>query len=67
MSVVGGGTRESSLKMAVLLCGIDVSLMGFAALQSNSITILSDFFKESTDFMAVLAASDRAGRTAFTQ
>ena len=56
MSVVGGGTRESSLKMAVLLCGIDVSLMGFAALQSNSITILSDFFKESTDFMAVLAA-----------
>jgi ferrous-iron efflux pump FieF len=56
MSVAGEGTRESSLKMAVLLCGIDVSLMGFAALQSNSITILSDFFKESTDFMAVLAA-----------
>lgn len=50
------GTRESSLRIAVLLCGIDVSLMGLAALQSNSITILSDFFKESTDFFAVLAA-----------
>lgn len=50
------GTREASLKVAVLLCGLDVSLIGFAALQSNSITILSDFFKESTDFMAVLAA-----------
>lgn len=50
------GSREASLKVAVLLCGIDVSLIGFAALQSNSITILSDFFKESTDFMAVLAA-----------
>ncbi|MFZ9406754.1 MAG: cation diffusion facilitator family transporter [Burkholderiaceae bacterium] len=56
MSVAAGGTRESSLKIAVLLCGIDVSLMAFAALQSNSITILSDFFKESTDFLAVLAA-----------
>ncbi len=50
------GTRESSLKMAVLFCGIDVTLIGLAAWQSNSITILSDFFKESTDFLAVLAA-----------
>jgi ferrous-iron efflux pump FieF len=50
------GSREASLKIAVLLCGIDVSLIGFAALQSNSITILSDFFKESTDFLSVLAA-----------
>lgn len=50
------GTRESSLKMAVLFCAVDVTLIGLAAWQSNSITILSDFFKESTDFLAVLAA-----------
>lgn len=50
------GTRESSLKMAVLFCAVDVTLIGLAAWQSSSITILSDFFKESTDFLAVLAA-----------
>jgi ferrous-iron efflux pump FieF len=55
-SHASSGTRESSLKMAVLFCGLDVTLIGLAAWQSNSITILSDFFKESTDFLAVLAA-----------
>jgi len=40
----------------MLMCGIDVLLIGTAAWSSNSITILSDAFKEAADFIAVLAA-----------
>lgn len=49
-------TRESSVKLALFICLIDVGLTGGAAAMSNSLTILSDLFKESSDFMAVLAA-----------
>ena len=52
----GGTSREGSLRLALLVCGIDVVLIGMAALSSNSVTILSDAFKEAADFMAVLAA-----------
>lgn len=53
---MSSNTRESSLKLALLMCGIDVLLIGSAALSSNSVTILSDAFKEATDFLAVLAS-----------
>lgn len=49
-------TREGSLRVALLVCGIDVVLIGMAAWSSTSVTILSDAFKEAADFMAVLAA-----------
>jgi len=55
-SDVSPGSREGSLRLAVLMCGIDVTLMCFAAFSSNSVTILSDLFKESADFLSVLAA-----------
>lgn len=37
-------------------CLLDVGLTGGAALVSTSLTIMSDFLKEGTDFLAVLAA-----------
>jgi ferrous-iron efflux pump FieF len=49
-------TRESSVKLALFICLIDVGLTGGAAAMSNSLTIMSDLLKESSDFMAVLAA-----------
>lgn len=49
-------TRESTLKFALFICLIDVILTGGAAAMSNSLTIMSDLLKESSDFMAVLAA-----------
>ena len=49
-------TRESTLKFALFICLIDVILTGGAAAMSNSLTIVSDLLKESSDFMAVLAA-----------
>lgn len=60
MTVAAAGgesnSRESSLRLAMLLCGIDMVLIGIAAWSSNSVTILSDAFKEAADFVAVLAA-----------
>ncbi len=50
------GTRESSLKFALAFCFIDLVLMGSAALMSNSVTIMGDVLKESTDTLSVLAA-----------
>lgn len=52
----GSASREGGLRVALLVCGIDVVLIGMAAWSSNSVTILSDAFKEAADFMAVLAA-----------
>jgi cation diffusion facilitator family transporter len=49
-------SNERGLQIAVAVCLIDVLLTGSAALVSNSLTILSDAFKESTDFLAVLAS-----------
>jgi ferrous-iron efflux pump FieF len=49
-------TRENSIKLAMLVCLLDVGLTGGATIVSNSLTILSDLLKESSDFMAVLAA-----------
>ena len=49
-------TRESTLKFALFICLIDLILTGGAAAMSNSLTIMSDLLKESSDFMAVLAA-----------
>jgi cation diffusion facilitator family transporter len=49
-------SREGSLRLALLVCGIDVVLIGMAAWFSTSVTILSDAFKEAADFLAVLAA-----------
>jgi cation diffusion facilitator family transporter len=50
------GTREGSLRMALVFCLIDLALMGSAAWNSNSVTILGDLLKEATDTLAVLAA-----------
>ncbi len=50
------GSRESSLKFALIFCIIDVVLMGGAAMMSNSVTILGDVLKETTDTLSVLAA-----------
>lgn len=48
--------RESGLRIGAWVCGIDVLLIGFATVASNSLTILSDFLKEITDFSSMLAA-----------
>ena len=50
------GSSERSLLLALGVCGVDIVLMGSAVLMSTSLTILSDFFKESADFLAVLAS-----------
>ncbi len=50
------GTREGNLRMALVFCFIDLCLMGTALTQSNSVTILGDLLKESTDTLSVLAA-----------
>jgi ferrous-iron efflux pump FieF len=42
--------------MALIFCLIDLCLMGTAAYNSNSVTILGDLLKETTDTLAVLAA-----------
>lgn len=48
--------REGGLRIGALVCGIDVILIGFAAIASNSLAILSDFLKEITDFSSMIAA-----------
>ena len=50
------GTREHSLLIAMLFCLLDVALMGSAAYLSNSLAILSDLLKETTDLLSVVAA-----------
>lgn len=50
------GTREGSLRLALVVCFFDLCLMGVALMQSNSVTILGDLLKESTDTLSVLAA-----------
>ena len=49
-------SHERGLQVAVAFCLLDVCLTGGAALTSTSLAIMSDFLKESTDFLAVLAA-----------
>ena len=49
-------SHERGLQVAVAFCLLDVCLTGGAALTSTSLTIMSDFLKESTEFLAVLAA-----------
>jgi cation diffusion facilitator family transporter len=49
-------SRESSLRLAVIFCGIDICLNGYAAYGSNSVTILGSLFKELADFIAMLSA-----------
>jgi cation diffusion facilitator family transporter len=49
-------SHERTLLVAVGVCFVDVLLTGGAALASNSLTILSDAFKEGTDFLAMLAS-----------
>jgi len=51
-----GGTREKSLLVALSVCAFDLVLTANAAWMSNSIAILGDLLKESTDTLAVLAA-----------
>jgi ferrous-iron efflux pump FieF len=53
---LSASARERSLQIAVGFCLLDVLLIGYAAFSSNSLTILSDLFKESTDLLSVLAA-----------
>ena len=55
-SGASAGTREGSLKLALIFCVIDLFLMGGAALSSNSVTIIGDLLKETTDTLSVLAA-----------
>jgi len=50
------GTREKNLLLALGFCAMDVLLMAGAAWVSDSLAILSDLLKESTDFLAVLAS-----------
>jgi cation diffusion facilitator family transporter len=49
-------SKEQSLRVAALFCLIDLFLTGGAVFFSNSLTILSDFFKEGADFISVVAA-----------
>ena len=49
------GTREKNLLLALGFCACDVLLMAGAAWYANSLAILSDLLKESTDFLAVLS------------
>lgn len=50
------GSRERSLYGALLFCLIDLLLIGSVVCFSNSVAILSDFLKEFTDFLSVLAS-----------
>ena len=52
----GPGNRESSLRLALTFCLVDLALMGSVAFTSNSVTILGDVLKEATDTLSVLAA-----------
>jgi ferrous-iron efflux pump FieF len=47
---------ESSLRLAVIFCAIDIGLSGYAAYGSNSVTILGALFRELADFIAMLSA-----------
>ena len=55
-SGASAGTREGSLRLALIVCVIDLFLMGGAALSSNSVAIMGDLLKETTDTLSVLAA-----------
>ena len=48
--------KYKNLKIAALFCLVDIFLTGGAAFFSNSLTIMSDFFKEIADFMSVFFA-----------
>ena len=50
------GTREKNLLVTLGFCILDVLLMAGAAWYADSLAILSDLLKESTDFLAVLAS-----------
>ena len=50
------GTREKNLLVTLGFCATDVLLMAGAAWYADSLAILSDLLKESTDFLAVLAS-----------
>jgi cation diffusion facilitator family transporter len=56
MNTPAAGTREKNLLLGVAFCATDVLLMTGAAWFSDSLAILSDLLKESTDFLAVLAS-----------
>lgn len=56
LSAKNANERESGLRIGAWVCGIDVILIGFAAVASNSLAILSDFLKEMTDFSSMIAA-----------
>ena len=56
MSSPAVGTREKNLLLGVAFCACDVLLMAGAAWYAESLAILSDLLKESTDFLAVLAS-----------
>lgn len=56
MSFPAAGTREKSLLLGVVCCAGDVLLMAGAAWYADSLAILSDLLKESTDFLAVFAS-----------
>ncbi len=56
MNTPAAGTREKNLLLALGFCAVDVLLMGGAAWYSDSLAILSDLLKESTDFLAVFAS-----------
>jgi ferrous-iron efflux pump FieF len=49
-------SAERDLLVAALLCALDVALIGSVSYFSNSLALLSDFLKESTDFVSVLAS-----------
>ncbi len=48
------GQAERGLQVALLLSTLDVVLMGWAASQTTSLTILADWLKECADGLAVL-------------
>jgi len=56
MSSPAVGTREKNLLLGVAFCACDVLLMAGAAWYADSLAILSDLLKESTDFLAVFAS-----------
>jgi ferrous-iron efflux pump FieF len=56
MTAPSRSASERDLLVAALLCAVDVVLIGSASFASNSLTLLSDFLKESTDFISVLAS-----------
>ena len=47
MDIPAHGKREKGLLFAALFCLLDLGLTGWAVSVSNSLTILSDFFKET--------------------